>query len=431
MKMLDDIWASISGNAKTKIDDPFIGAFIGSWIVCNWSGLATLIWGEGSASERIAFFHDYLTKSPWLALNSIVVLPVVFAAFYLFVFPWVSLFFKHLQKTVNDRLHQQAVDVELEKVKQQEDLNKARLRSNPDKQFLEQIVQYDIDKSKEELELLKLQTVLTQKNAEEATANALTATSKASIIKLEEESKQRQADLEREKFNVATAKLRSTLASQQFPSAYAFMLLVEQSLNEDGIRISLDANGQIVATIFGYDNFLELLEDEKFNNKTLSEVVYVFYEPEELAQNLEKVVVSEQSENPDFTTELLFDHLQSIFDKLPCRLLRKSDLGDVWEEFFEEHRYSILQMEELSGTIAESDTIFDEVEFEGVSNIESDGDISAEIDMSASGSHRRDHEVPGQGMSISMRVVSTPQVGTKAFGAFEIISVDSSLDQFD
>ncbi len=51
--------------------------------------------------------------------------------------------------------------------------------------------------------------------------------------------------------------------------------------------------------------------------------------------------------------------------------------------------------------------------------------------MSASGSHRRDHEVPGQGMSISMRVVSTPQVGTKAFGAFEIISVDSSLDQFD
>ena len=31
MQVLDDIWASIKGNAKTRINDPIIGAFVISW----------------------------------------------------------------------------------------------------------------------------------------------------------------------------------------------------------------------------------------------------------------------------------------------------------------------------------------------------------------------------------------------------------------
>ena len=57
MKILEDLWSSISGNAKTKIDDPFIGAFAASWIACNWNHLALLIWGEGNASETVSYTH--------------------------------------------------------------------------------------------------------------------------------------------------------------------------------------------------------------------------------------------------------------------------------------------------------------------------------------------------------------------------------------
>ncbi|MCK8688402.1 hypothetical protein M1M10_33960, partial [Pseudomonas umsongensis] len=158
----------MSGNARTKINDPFIGAFVASWVACNWNHLAILIWGDGKPSERINTLHTYLTDSPLLALNSILVLPALFAFLYVFIFPWLSLLFKSIQKAVNDRLHRQAINIELEKLRQQEDLNKLKLRSNPDKQFLTQMVQLDIDSKTEQLELLRIERFLSKERAEEA-----------------------------------------------------------------------------------------------------------------------------------------------------------------------------------------------------------------------------------------------------------------------
>ena len=67
---------------------------------------------------------------------------------YLFIFPWLSLFINTVQSLSQKKLHKQAIDIELVKIKQQQELNKERLRTNPNKQFLEQLVQQDIDKRK-------------------------------------------------------------------------------------------------------------------------------------------------------------------------------------------------------------------------------------------------------------------------------------------
>ncbi|MDZ4304095.1 MAG: hypothetical protein U1C13_20940, partial [Pseudomonas sp.] len=123
MKILDELWSSFSGAAKVRVNDPFIGTFTISWLICNWNQVGLLLWGEGKPSERINSFYRYLTTTDFFAFNSLFFVPLAFALFYLFVFPWVSLGFKACLQVINDRLYKQAINAELYRVQQQEGLN--------------------------------------------------------------------------------------------------------------------------------------------------------------------------------------------------------------------------------------------------------------------------------------------------------------------
>lgn len=449
MKILEDLWSSISGNAKTKIDDPFIGAFAASWIACNWNHLALLIWGEGNASERINALYHFLTEIELFALNSILFYPALFSVFYLFLFPWVSLLLKSLQKVVNDKLHKQAVGFELDRVVQQEELNKVKLRSNPEKDFLAQSVQLDIDSRKAQVELLKQQSILEKEKAEAEAANvaaakskaeteasnAIEAKSKENIAKLDEENKQRNAEIERERFNVTSAQLRSTIASNRFPSIYRIMSLIDESVSRDGISLSLRAIGKIMAAVFGYKDFQQIIEDKQFNSETLSKIEYIYYERENLAQKLEKIVLDEQSENEDLSSDLIFDHVLTMFEELPIKLVASEELKEICSDFFDKSSYDILQYEGVSNAIAISDSIFEDVEFETIESVEFDDGFSAHLVASATGSHRKDDDIPGRDMTIEIEVQSTLQLGEYAFGALEFSRVEGTLkdinDEFE
>lgn len=441
MKILEDLWSSISGNAKTKVDDPFIGAFAASWIACNWNHLALLIWGEGNASERINAFYHFLSESKLLAINSILFYPAIFTVFYLFLFPWVSLLLKSLQRAVNDKLHKQAVSFELDRVIQQEDLNKVKLRSNPEKEFLAQSVQLDINTRKEQIELLKQQSIQEKEKAEAEAANAAAAKSKAeaeaanaieakskeNIAKLDEESKQRTAEIERERFNVTSSKLRSTIASYRFPSIYQIMSLIDASVSQDGIKLSLTAIEKIMAAVFGYKDFQEIVEDKQFNSETLSGIEYIYYEREDLARKLEEIVINEQSENEDLSSDLLFDHVLTMFENLPIRLVASEELEEICSDYFDNNNYDILQHEGVSGAIAISDSFFEDVEFETIDCGWFDGKLSALIIASATGGHRKDNDIPGRDMTIEIEVQSTLKLGRYAFGALEFSRVKGTL----
>lgn len=47
MKILDDLWSSVSGAAKVRINDPFIGTFTISWLICNWNQIGLLFFWRG------------------------------------------------------------------------------------------------------------------------------------------------------------------------------------------------------------------------------------------------------------------------------------------------------------------------------------------------------------------------------------------------
>ncbi|UPR56042.1 hypothetical protein ITG10_12970 [Vibrio sp. ED004] len=437
MKLIEDFCSSIAGTAKTRVSDPFIGTFIFSWFVCNWNYVALLFWGEGNATERVGAFYIYLSRTSILGWNSLFVFPFLVTLFYLFAFPWLSLCVKRIQKSVNDKLHQQAVEIEEDKVDQQESLSKARLRADPDKQFLEQLVQQDIDKRNEILEHIKQRTVRLEAKANEALsqekeqeAKTKEAQSNAKAMELELDKKTKQAELERVRFESNSAKARATLASHRFPSVYFLMLKIEESLGQDNVQLSLKASGEIVAALFGYENFEEVLADEKFNNDSLERVNYVYYD-DGLAKRLEQIILGEDSENEDLSADLIFDHLQNLFEDEPFELVTSDRLEEYSREAIENNSYDLLNGEGTSGGRAESDTIFGDIDDIHVDSSTFDEGFSAKVIVAASGEHRRESGIPGRTMTISVEMKCDVIVGKYGLGAVEEGQVVGSLDDFD
>ncbi|KEZ69269.1 hypothetical protein AAY86_15050 [Pseudomonas amygdali pv. tabaci str. ATCC 11528] len=426
MKFLEDIWQSVSGNTKAKVNDPFIGAFIASWIACNWSQVAILILGEGTATQRVNVFSTYLAESKIFSTGSILIFPLILTCFYVFIFPWFSLAFKALQKKANDRLHIQAVLVELDKIQQQEELNKARLMANPDKQFLEQSVQLDIDRRKEIIEQLKHRTSKRRDDAETAAAKSVEAKSAANSALLDNGLKQEQAKLEQERFKVDSAVLKATLAGQRFPAAYVIMQKIEEYLLLDGIRLSLNGLGNVVATIFGYHDFRNLLNDKDFNNEKIAKVSYIYYRSKELAKSLAQIVEDEDSEEISLTADSLFENIKIAFDDLPYNFVSDDEIETICRDICERNIYALLEHEGLSGVIAESDTTFEEIEIGDLESLDFNNGLSVVFNASASGSHRK-YDFPGRDISVSVEVRNTVQVGTRALGEFEIWHVSGAL----
>jgi len=445
MKFLDDIMQSISGSTKTKVEDPFIGAFIGSWIICNWSHLALLVWGDGTAAERITALGKHFKETDIIGFNSILIIPLIMTVLFLFAFPWVSFCLKFVQKFANERLHEQAVSIEISKVRQQEALNKQRLLADPEKEFLGETVKLDMARKKELVEQLKLRTARFKEKLDAAAsiaaeakaalevtaAAAAEAKSRASQAALEEEKRQANAELEKQRFSLASAQLKAAQASNRFPAAYALMQIIEESLKDDDTYLSLDGLGEIVAMIFGYKSFNTLVHDENFNNKTLGAVSYIYYDREEFASTLETIVQNEGARNEDLNAELLFDHVISIFDKLDFKLLPKDEVEEVSREACENMRYDLLNSDELSGPIAESDTIYDEIEINDMDEITFDNGLSVTFSGIASGTHRKEHDISGRDIEFNIEMRSALIVGTKGLSEFEPGEVSANLVDYD
>jgi hypothetical protein len=407
---------------------------INSWVICNWNYLALLFLGEGSATQRVSGFYMYLSLTEVLAFNSIFTIPLLLTILYLFIFPWGSLLVKSLQVAVNVRLHQQAVNVDLSKVIQQEDLNIAKLKANPDKQFLEQNLQLEIDRKKEIVVQRKNRTLWYVKKASEATERAKEATAKAeeaeskrNSAKIDEEKKIKQTELEHQRFSISSAEVRATLASHRLPSAYLFMSLITDSVKQDGITLSLRATSEVVAAIFGYKDFESLLGDENFDNEHLSNVAYIYYDYSELAKRLEGVVSEEGVENEDLTSEMLFEHIRMVFEELPYKFVDLDELAQLSVELCENDSFSLLDYEGTASAQSEADTDYGDVYIEGSENAKFINGFTVNINASASGSHRKESDIPGREMSISAQVVSSVMLGEYALGPLELVHVNGDL----
>ncbi|MGF1905122.1 hypothetical protein [Aliivibrio salmonicida] len=435
--LVGDICSSIIGNTKTRINDPFIGTFLCTWVICNWNYLALLFFGEGSPVERIGSFYIFLTQTPLIEWNSLLSVPLSITLFYLFLFPWVSLGVKGIQSAAVDKLHNQAVGIEIKKVTQQLELNKATLKADPDKTFLEQIVQQDIDKKEEILKHIRLRTAKmdskvqeVRDRAKEQEENTREAESRANSAQVEYDKKLKQDEIEKLRFSSNRAKAQAALASHRFPSAYYLMAKISNSIKQDQIYISIETSGEIVAALFGYQSFELLLSDKTFNNNTISDVKYIYYD-DDLSARLEAVVQQYEDHNEDVTSDLIFDHLMGLFDAEPIELVTLDRLGQYAVEKIEEDPFNLIHEEGVSGASAESSTTFEDFDDIHSNGADYDNGFVSEILVSASGSHYRDSDIPGRTMTISASVQANAIVGKFGLGSLELGEVTGTLDEFE
>jgi len=437
MKILADMLSSLRGGVVTRINDPILGTFIASWAFCNWSYLALLFWGEGSATTRInvfsQHFHWAVISESWF--NTAISFPLLITIFYLFAFPWISLKFISLQKNVNNQLHNNAISVGISEIQSQETLNKAILKANPDRPFLGESLKIDMDQAEQALMKVRAERIEAEDkakkakyNAREAEDNAKEAEANRAISESDLKTKKRRAALDLERFNISSAKNKATLSSNRFPSVFQYMSLIEASLKEDDILLSLTAVSRTVSAIFGYQNFELLLNDEKFNNDSLSEVKYLYYENETLSKELGEIVLLEAHENEDLTSESLFEHIGMVFDSLEIKVVGLNELKALSIELYQEESLNLLDNEQVGEVMAMSDTSYDEVYIEGPEDGNFNNGFSIMLTGTAHGNHRKDGDTPGQDMSLKIMVESTVLLGKYALGQFKVKSVSGSLD---
>ena len=409
MQVFDDIWASIKGNAKTRINDPIIGAFVVSWGLCNWDRLALLFWGTGKLEARITKLSQEMSflNDPSLILTNydLLLLPLVLTIFYIFILPHLAHAIDKQLKPTQINRHDHTVELDLNKAIKQKELNKARLRANPDNEFLAQEVKIDIEREKSEAEL---------KQAEAETAKNIQQEKQAkeTIAKIDLEKREQQAETEKRTLAISTAKQKAELASHQFPSAYLFIELLSESVKADDVVMSLSGLTCCVATTFGYENFSALLNDKKFTNENLELLKYVLLDTDRLTSEFSNLL--EDEEVGEFDSEWLIGHLEMIFEELPYELIYPDTLAERIYEEIEGNSFELLQEDGVIGGMAETDTIFEEVDEivlgeYGYDN--KDGVFIVNLSGSASGSHRKESGVSGQGIDITVEAICRSIIG--------------------
>lgn len=230
--------------------------------------------------------------------------------------------------------------------------------------------------------------------------------------------KQRREDSEKQRFEEHTAIHRATLASHRFPATYYFMDLLSNSLKEDNVVLSLSALSSCVAAIFGYKTVDELINDKEFHNDNLKLLKYIVLD-DDLTKKLDSICEQEGSDNEDVTPDLLFDHIYGLFDELPYELLSDESLAEIISERINTDAYDLLQSDDLSGSMAETDTIFDEIILE-MDDFSLNDSFDVKLSGYASGSHRREEGVHGQDLTVHVEASCLPVLGSFGLKDYEL-----------
>ncbi|MEI8617629.1 hypothetical protein P4S63_11460 [Pseudoalteromonas sp. B193] len=196
------------------------------------------------------------------------------------------------------------------------------------------------------------------------------------------------------------------------------MDLLSNFLKEDGVALTASGLASCIAAVFGYEIADDLINDKNFNNENLSKLKYIILD-NDLAKKLDDICELENSENEDLSSDLIFDHTQMLFESLPFKLVSEDTLAEEISERVNEDSYDLLMGDELSGPMAETDTIFDEIELSvDVYNFNTSFDVK--LSGYASGSHRRESDVPGRDITVSVEAKCQPVMGYFGLQDYEL-----------
>jgi len=439
MKALAEVWSSITGNINTRAKDPVIGSFIVAWALCNWDKLALLFFGDEKIQKRIAELVESMAiiDTPSLVYHDLdlFVIPLVLTCSYLFILPWVSLWVNVKQKDAIISQHTHAVDLDIAQARKQWELNKEKLRSNPNKEFLAKDVELDLEAEKQRIDRRnKIREYIDQKAkaaselAKKQEAEARLVEQEALLKQKEIEEKERKSIIEKQRLDAQAQIHKATMASHRFPLAYMLMHKLADNLQKDYLTMSLDGLSDCIAAIFGYKNFQQLLDDKSFTNENFKQMKYVLAD-DSLLKRLEKITVSEVKHNEDLDTDVVFEHIQNMFEDFSCEFLSEDGLVDAIASYVHEDSYSVLNSDELSGPMVDANTIFEEIELE-VTDYNFDKGFNVEFSGSASGLQRQDSHLPGRNLDIWLTATCKPVLGKFGLGEIEDYEIGGNVSDY-
>lgn len=420
MKVLKDIWSSVSENSKAKVADPIIGTFIASWALCNWDKLILLVIGQGTINDRVHAFSEGLSISKdysklWQDFD-LLIIPALLTIFYIFLLPSISLRVRRIQKRNIVDQHSDVIDIDCEKINKQKELNKARLRANPNKPFLESEVNVDLqilaDKAKRRAQLTEYWSgKIAAKKSEWEQQQLRLELEKMEVdkIKFEYEKKSRAEEREKASHELRMRVINSSLASNRFPAAYSLLQALNESLGGDGVKMSLQGLSNTFSAVFGYSTFEHLINDNAFNNKEIEQCKYIYHNAEQLGLELDRIVSLEDDDN--LSPDLLFDHIQNILYDSGFKFGSIDVLVESLAEELQIDSINWLQDEGLSGAMAQTDTIFDEIYIELNDYTYNNNELVMFMSGNASGDYRKDSGVEGQDLDFKVKATCSPKIG--------------------
>lgn len=84
---------SIFKTTEERIKNPFIGAFMTSWVLFNWKPILFVIFSSKNIEEKIKFIDEN-----FVVINHLLWYPLIAAIFYVLILPYISLLFDILLK---------------------------------------------------------------------------------------------------------------------------------------------------------------------------------------------------------------------------------------------------------------------------------------------------------------------------------------------
>ena len=122
-------------------------------------------------------------------------------------------------------------------------------------------------------------------------------------------------------------------------------------------------------------------------------------------------------------------HIQDMFEDFSCEFLSEDGLVDAIANYVHEDSYSVLSSDELSGPMADSNTIFEEIELE-VKDYNFNEGFNVEFTGSASGHHRKEADVPGRTLDIWLKATCKPVLGKFGLGEIEDYKIGGDIRDF-
>lgn len=247
---------------------------------------------------------------------------------------------------------------------------------------------------------------------------------------MELEREKRKQEAEAVRFDAQSALHKETLASSRFPAVYQLMEGLSKSLHADNITLSLECLSRTIATVFGYPDSKAMMDDRDFTRESIAKVKYLYIDMAHIVKEFDKIAEDQNGLDEHIAGEFMFEHLQIALEGYEFKLLSGDALAEDINERVNIDGFEILQSDELSGPMADTDTQFDEIEL-GLDHFEFSTSFIVKLIGTASGSHRHDSGVPGQDLDVTVVAKCVPKLGKFGLSDYNLKISGSPRDYHD